>query len=646
MQTLRQPRSDTDEQQDIGISLACLRCRKRKIKCDRKNPCAKCRQAGAECDRGPGEKLRPTPKSYVQALESQVASLEILLRAVADADNDQRASMLAEYGSDTTASALPSLEPTIGVRPLENSDTRDGDLARARAKMGQLRRLVGGGAAQFYGGTSLLQISLSGESQQQPDSTETRSTSQDTSDIESQAAYSSAGGSLGSPSAQMCYYEPHNAVAQELMVAFFKHQYPFNMSIHREYFIREYHEFTGRRYSDVLICAICATGALATDDVAKRSLAEVYLQRGQQLVQASLDHPDITLLQALLLLGQCEIGRGRTSRGWLLCGMAFRLTHEMGLHLDPSNWVVTPAASAATLDNEGEEDIDREIFRRVYWAAFALDKQLSLFFGRPPALHTYESDVRNPVRLPYPPNWKSLLDSCGIHDNSVEDGVTHVEAFIHQAELSKILHRMITGLFENRRSNPDDAMVVAMVQQINVSLNRWLMTLPSRLHWNQWSIGQIPASVIHLHFLFHTAMITLHRPPRNLWSKPGVSTSDDVEICYESATAILRLIRSYKKYYQLCFLPLDFAYTLSTTAGVVLMRRHFENLAWDHPDIARQLSQLLQAMDEIKGVWPCIVEVKDSILRARDKQGMITAQPNASQNSYFIPHFFNINDYS
>ncbi|KAF2995276.1 hypothetical protein E8E14_000193 [Neopestalotiopsis sp. 37M] len=565
------------------------------------------------------------PKSYVQALEGQVASLELLLRAVADADNDQRAAMLAEYSSEasTSAALLPRQPTASDSAATANADMREGDLARARAKTGQLRRLVRGGAAQFYGGTSLLQIALSGDSRPPNSGEEPTSSHETTGDVESEAVNLAADGVFGSPCAQIRHPEPHGAISQELMVEFFKHQYSFNMSIHR---------------------------ALITDDVAKRPLAEVYLQQAQHLVQASLDHPDITLLQALLLLGQCEIGRGRTSRGWLLCGMAFRLTHEMGLHLDPANWIAassaasTATASAATTDNQ-EEVIDREIFRRVYWAAFVLDKQLSLFFGRPPALHTYESDVRSPVRLPYPPNWKSLLDSCGIHDNSVQDGVIHVEAFVHQAELSKIIHRMITELFENRRSNPDDAVVIAIVQQLNVALNRWLMALPSRLHWNQWSLGQIPASVIHLHLLFHTAMITLHRPPSNLWGKPGMSTTDDVDICYESVTAILRLIRSYTKYYELCFLPLDFAYTLSTTAGVVLMRRHLENLTWDHPDIARQLGQILQAMDDIKGVWPCILEVKNGILRARDERDAVPLQLHLRHNSYFIPQCFNLNNY-
>jgi hypothetical protein len=46
-------------------------------------------------------------------------------------------------------------------------------------------------------------------------------------------------------------------------------------------------------------------------------------------------------------------------------GMAFRLAHGMGLHLDPSHWV-TP----------NDTDVEREILRRAYWAAFIADKYI------------------------------------------------------------------------------------------------------------------------------------------------------------------------------------------------------------------------------------------------------------------------------
>ena len=128
-------------------------------------------------------------------------------------------------------------------------------------------------------------------------------------------------------------------------------------------------------------------GALVSDDL--KELSDIFFGRAQELLYGfALESPNLTTLQALLLMGHREIGQGRTSKGWLMSGMAFRLAHEMGLHLDPNNW------------NESEDSrVEREILRRTYWAAFVADKQLSLYFGRPPALHPNESDVITTVRM-------------------------------------------------------------------------------------------------------------------------------------------------------------------------------------------------------------------------------------------------------
>ncbi|POR36167.1 Putative transcriptional regulatory protein [Tolypocladium paradoxum] len=257
--------------------------------------------------------------------------------------------------------------------------------------------------------------------------------------------------------------------------------------------------------------------------------------------------------------------------------MAFRLAHEMGLHLDPSNW-----------DGYAGCLRDREILRRVYWAVFIADKQPSPYFGRPPALYPSESDVRNTIRLQYPPDWQGLLETyiCSTATASeYEDGVAFVGSFIYRAELSKIIHVMITDLFENRRGDVDPAIAAAKSRKIHVSLTKWLSSLPGALHWKQWTVGQVPSSVLHLHMLFHTVMIILHRPPSNMFEKPGIAESEDVDICHESLQAILRLMRTYSRFYRYRSLPLDFVHTLSTAAGTVMMKRFLQGTSWDDPDV-------------------------------------------------------------
>lgn len=70
------------------------------------------------------------------------------------------------------------------------------------------------------------------------------------------------------------------------------------------------------------------------------------------------------------------------------------------------------------------------------------------------------------------------------------------------------------------------------------------------------------------------------------------------------------------------------------------MRRHMEGLAWDDTDLARQLGQILETMDEIQEVWPCIREVRDGILQAREKQTASIPQPEMLLHETFFTSSF------
>ncbi|KAL5614170.1 hypothetical protein BROUX41_000008 [Berkeleyomyces rouxiae] len=595
------------------IKTSCERCRRRKIKCDRNQPCGKCVKARTECVRGTGEKQRPASKNYVQALEAQVATLDQFIRKVAEADSDEREKLLLSYVVSHTPSKVGFSTPPSPSKPAEPAVDTDIILARPRA--GHLCRLRTRNASRFYGGTSLLQIHTPEEV------SESLKLSQDKNNDGEHLQL--PGTSLSSQNTYL-QYGLHDETSRRMMAAFFRNLYPYNMMIYREYFIRDYDAGSGRHYSDVLLYAICALGALASDDPMAAAISQVYASQSQALLLKSLDEPDICMLQALILLGYREIGHNNPSKGWLFCGMAFRLVHEMGLHLDPNNWGGSP-----------ETSVDREILRRVYWCAFIVDKQLSLYFGRPPALYPRESDVRNTAHIPYPSDWQKLLDTYISEETSAgefEDDVALVGTFIYQAELANITHVIITEIFENRRSNPDSSVTAAKARQAHLTLIKWLSELPGKLHWNQWTVGKTPPQVLHLHMVFHTLMIILHRPPQQLFSKLGIGSSEDVEICYQSLNVLLRLMRSYSRYYDYRWLPLNFVHTLATAAGTVLMKRFLDKLSWDDQDVCKNLSFLINAMDSIVVTWPCVSKIRDMVISA-------CSNPNGVSQASFTDQF-------
>lgn len=76
------------------------------IKCTRVYPCSNCTLVRQECVfRGDDTKRRPVGRTYVVALESQVAKYESILRKVKAATGDERSALLDSIFSDESLSS-------------------------------------------------------------------------------------------------------------------------------------------------------------------------------------------------------------------------------------------------------------------------------------------------------------------------------------------------------------------------------------------------------------------------------------------------------------------------------------------------------------------------------------------------------------
>lgn len=154
---------------------------------------------------------RPVPKSYVTALEGHAASLELFIQKLAGADNAQRDELLANYAgklerdSDLVTPAKGKLESNA-----------DPELALARARTGQLKKLRTGNAAQFFGGTSLFHIHADGDLPEPTASTETHITPDP---VLLDASVPQL--DLDSISFGIFPYSPHHEICQQLMANFF-----------------------------------------------------------------------------------------------------------------------------------------------------------------------------------------------------------------------------------------------------------------------------------------------------------------------------------------------------------------------------------------------------------------------------------------
>lgn len=106
------------------------------------------------------------------------------------------------------------------------------------------------------------------------------------------------------------------------------------------------------------------------------------------MLQADLETPSISRVQALLMLTGHDWGAGNGRRAWIYLGMAIRLVEVMELCQEPK----TPKNRHPTR----EEFIEAEVRRRTAWTCFLMDSLLSGGKGRKRSLTAADMTIQLP----------------------------------------------------------------------------------------------------------------------------------------------------------------------------------------------------------------------------------------------------------
>ena len=124
---------------------------------------------------------------------------------------------------------------------------------------------------------------------------------------------------------------------------------------------------------------------------------------------------DIERTQAMLMLGLHEWGMCRGAKAWLTIGQAIRCAQAMGLQyeldlddeplsrslaLDTELHRISLGSrqnSSGSLKNDGDAFIQQEIRRRTFWSCYIMDRYLSSGKYRPQMLHARELRIQLPA---------------------------------------------------------------------------------------------------------------------------------------------------------------------------------------------------------------------------------------------------------
>ncbi|KAL9553656.1 hypothetical protein MBANPS3_003189 [Mucor bainieri] len=105
-----------------------------------------------------------------------------------------------------------------------------------------------------------------------------------------------------------------------------------------------------------------------TNENEREVASDVFFQRSKKLLHFDiLEAGNIKVVQALLLMGQYLQCTKLPGRCWIVVGLAIRVAQGIGLHLE----------------RKPENQLDRELRRRLWGGCIVLDRVISMAYGRP-----------------------------------------------------------------------------------------------------------------------------------------------------------------------------------------------------------------------------------------------------------------------
>ncbi|KAL2802925.1 fungal-specific transcription factor domain-containing protein [Aspergillus granulosus] len=348
---------------------ACEECRRRKLRCDRRQPqCRLCEASGVECQVITARQSRGPKRGYLKVLQDRIAALEGALL--------QHQSTINLSGpTDDHSLDAPLLDDQI-------------DLSGWQLPMMDDEMPVHGVYAASKTNSSSGALTTDGRSGVNSTSPPHRSSSIPV-DLTMQDVTSRINGIEHMD--DICELKISDLIQADLDQLYFDRIHHFMPIQHQSCY------FSWRRQPVKTEAQSCLQYAIWTLGASVSALREnigdslyQYARRGLEALDSkntSLASTDLEQVQAWLLLAIYEFMGVDFRRGWISAGRAFRLIQLNWLH-GTDGWDLTRAQT---------DWIESEQKRRTFWMAYCLDRFVSMRTGSPP---TFSERVA--IRLPCP----------------------------------------------------------------------------------------------------------------------------------------------------------------------------------------------------------------------------------------------------
>ncbi|TPX71219.1 hypothetical protein SpCBS45565_g01252 [Spizellomyces sp. 'palustris'] len=296
-------------------------------------------------------------------------------------------------------------------------------------------------------------------------------------------------------------------LVHHLVSLYFTHVHPYFPMIDRIAFTRQLKEKQTEHFS-LLLNSMCAlvtqqTRCLAAWGISSPSeLHRAFFERARALLGKQFDWPHINNVQALLLLTLVGAGTNTNAASYQYIGIAHRHAVELGMH-----------RNLEKLNHPGLDNGMKEQMRATWFCMYILDRYTGVHQGRPFAINDDDWDTPLP---------------CQDETSDVARMVRHVSLCSILGQIANYVNRP-SGRRRRSRSSREQ-----LVRDVDGELAQWHSLLPDDLRRDptrdvgSWSFHH------HLHVMYHTAVILLHR----------IATGRFGGVCVASAIAIRQTLEA------------------------------------------------------------------------------------------------------
>ncbi|KAI0744940.1 fungal-specific transcription factor domain-containing protein [Earliella scabrosa] len=464
-------------------SVACDRCRRRKLGCDAGDMpdyrCSNCSTASVECQYRPTKKMRRPTKGYVEALEERVKNMEHLIREI------QSNPQLSEQPEEPTdIRGIPSMDRPPAPSGVMSHSSRM-ELQRRRTVFALLNsesedldpsddeddRLVKSNTMFYHGKSSsknlvLSVLDLKGKGRVPM--------TKRCAPLDFQAPI------LAGPRLPPHTDFPDPDLMNELINCYFENWNLYLPLLHRPSFeqnVRLGLHYRERSFGGIVLL-VCAIGSTWVADPRIPVPTPVKARGFHWFEQVAyepwsmLARPKLHDLQICVLLAAYLTGSSSGQGDWTTLSLGLRMALDLGLHRKK-----TYSSIPAT---------EQELWRRAFWILLAMDRMTSFVLGRPCCIHDEDFDV-DPMTEVDDEYWSSPDPALAFKQ---PPGKPSKIAFAnHLMRIFKILAFASRTIYTINKSKLLFGFVgtewkQSVVAELDSALNKWLSAVPAHLRWD------------------------------------------------------------------------------------------------------------------------------------------------------------------